>query len=186
MSPTGVRVFTVRMTAGAWIFHRRPPALERRVCRLALSASRGRESLLRKFPAMPDLQPLLTVTVQWLDRGRRGSGAGNLSDAITAAQYSVGPSSTNQIQVLGHPANPTPSVAEPQTNGVAERFNRIADRNRSSMVVIYRNIAELSGRRPRNWNNHRPDLKEDLAHLVQDIKRRICGIASAGSPSFSV
>ena len=36
------------------------------------------------------------------------------------------------------------------------------------------------------WNNLRPDLKEDLAHLVQDIKRRICGIASAGSPSFSV
>jgi len=32
------------------------------------------------------------------------------------------------------------------------------------------------------WNNLRPDLKEDLAHLVQDIKRRICGIASAGSP----
>ena len=41
-------------------------------------------------------------------------------------------------------------------------------------------------RRHINWNNHRPDLKEDLAHLVQDIKRRICGIASAGSPSFSV
>ena len=36
------------------------------------------------------------------------------------------------------------------------------------------------------WNNLRPDLKEDLAHLVQDIRRRICGIASAGSPSFSV
>jgi len=36
------------------------------------------------------------------------------------------------------------------------------------------------------WNNLRPYLKEDLAHLVQDIKRRIRGIASAGSPSFSV
>jgi hypothetical protein len=36
------------------------------------------------------------------------------------------------------------------------------------------------------WHKLRPDLKEDLAHLVQDIKRRICGIASAGSPSFSV
>ena len=36
-----------------------------------------------------------------------------------------------------------------------------------------------------NWNNLRSDLKEDLAHLVQDIKRRICGIAIAGSPSFS-
>ena len=27
-----------------------------------------------------------------------------------------------------------------------------------------------SVRRHINWNNHRPDLKEDLAHLVQDIK----------------
>ena len=33
------------------------------------------------------------------------------------------------------------------------------------------------------WNKQRPDLKEDLAHLVQDIKRRICGIASAGLPT---
>ncbi|MBT5192943.1 MAG: ATP-binding cassette domain-containing protein, partial [Rhodospirillaceae bacterium] len=35
-------------------------------------------------------------------------------------------------------------------------------------------------RRHINWNNQQLDLKEDLAHLVQDIKRRICGIASAG------
>jgi len=45
-------------------------------------------------------------------------------------------------------------------------------------------------RRHINWNNHRPDLKEDLAHLVKDIKRRICGIASAspvrGKPSLTV
>ncbi|TDI62507.1 MAG: hypothetical protein E2O89_07585, partial [Alphaproteobacteria bacterium] len=41
-------------------------------------------------------------------------------------------------------------------------------------------------RRHINWNNPGSDLKEDLAHLVQDIKRRICGIASAGFPSFSV
>ena len=33
-------------------------------------------------------------------------------------------------------------------------------------------------RRHINWNNHRPDLKEDLAHLVQDIKRRVCGESS--------
>ena len=37
-----------------------------------------------------------------------------------------------------------------------------------------------------NWNTWRPDLREDLAHLVQDIKRRIPGIASAGFPSFCV
>ena len=41
-------------------------------------------------------------------------------------------------------------------------------------------------RRHINWNNWPPDLREDLAHLVQDIKRRFCGIASAGFPSFSV
>ena len=41
-------------------------------------------------------------------------------------------------------------------------------------------------RRHINWNNRQLDLKEDLAHLVQDIKRRICGIASAGLPLFSV
>ena len=45
------------------------------------------------------------------------------------------------------------------------------------------NTSARSVRRHINWNNHRPDLKEDLAHLVQDIKRRICGIASAGVPS---
>jgi CheY-like chemotaxis protein len=37
-----------------------------------------------------------------------------------------------------------------------------------------------------NWNNWRPDLRGDPVHLVQYIKRRICGIASAGLPSFSV
>jgi hypothetical protein len=39
-------------------------------------------------------------------------------------------------------------------------------------------------RRHINWNNLRPDLKEDLAHLVQDIRRRVCGVAIAVSPSF--
>jgi hypothetical protein len=41
-------------------------------------------------------------------------------------------------------------------------------------------------RRHINWNNPGADLREDLAHLVQDVKQRICGIASAGSPSFSI
>jgi hypothetical protein len=47
-------------------------------------------------------------------------------------------------------------------------------------------VRSHSVRRHINWNNQRPDLKEDLAHLVQDIKRRICGIASAGFPLSSV
>ena len=54
--------------------------------------------------------------------------------------------------------------------------------NRAERDWIYR----LSVRRHINWNTEQSDLKEDLAHLVQDIKRRICGIASAGSPSFFV
>ena len=47
-------------------------------------------------------------------------------------------------------------------------------------------VKQTSVRLHINWNKHGPDLKEDLAHLVQDIKRRICGVASAGFPSFSV
>ncbi len=47
-------------------------------------------------------------------------------------------------------------------------------------------FGQLPVRRHINWNNQQLDLKEDLAHLVQDIKRRIYGIASAGLPSFSV
>ena len=51
-------------------------------------------------------------------------------------------------------------------------------------------IAEALGlafrhvRRHINWNNQRPDLREDLAHLVQGIKRRICDVAGAGFLSF--
>jgi len=41
-------------------------------------------------------------------------------------------------------------------------------------------------RRHINRNNQRPDLKEDLAHLVHNIKRRVCGIASAWFPLSSV
>lgn len=32
-----------------------------------------------------------------------------------------------------------------------------------------------SVRRHINWHTQGPDLKEDLAHLPQDIKRRVCG-----------
>ena len=41
-------------------------------------------------------------------------------------------------------------------------------------------------RRHIKWNTWRRNLREYLAHLVDHIKRRICGIASAGSPWFSV
>jgi hypothetical protein len=33
-----------------------------------------------------------------------------------------------------------------------------------------------------NWNTQRLDLREGLAHLVDNVKRHVCGIASAGSP----
>jgi signal-transduction protein with cAMP-binding, CBS, and nucleotidyltransferase domain len=59
-----------------------------------------------------------------------------------------------------------------------------AAENQSATDVPLKDI--MTVRRHINWNNQRPDLKEDLAHLVDNIKRRICGIASAGFPSFSV
>ena len=63
-----------------------------------------------------------------------------------------------------------------------EGFGRFAITLATASLIV----SLLSVRRHINWNNLRPDLKEDLVHLVQDIKRRICGIASAGIPSFSV
>ena len=41
-------------------------------------------------------------------------------------------------------------------------------------------------RRHIKWNRWQPDLREDLAHQVDNIKRRVCGIAIAGSRWFSV
>ena len=74
----------------------------------------------------------------WLDRGRRGSGAG-LADG-SRLPVSVGPLHQPD-QVLG--IQPSYAfVAEPQTNGVAERFNRTL----KEQIIhgrIYRNIAEL-------------------------------------------
>ena len=74
-----------------------------------------------------------------LDRGRRGSGAG-LADADHGSQY-LSDHFTNQIKFWG--IQPSYAfVAEPQTNGVAERFNRTL----KEQIIhgrIYRNIAEL-------------------------------------------
>ena len=88
----GVRVFTVDDGWG-WIIHRRR-ALERRVCRLA--CLQARRPLRR--PAA-DLHGACRAV--WLDRGRRGSGAG-LADG-SRLPVSVGPLHQPD-QVLGHPA----------------------------------------------------------------------------------
>ena len=120
----GVRVFTVDDGWG-WIFT--AVELERRVCRLA--CLQARRPLRR--PAA-DLHGACRAV--WLDRGRRGSGAG-LADG-SRLPVSVGPLHQPD-QVLGHAF-----VAEPQTNGVAERFNRTL----KEQIIhgrIYRNIAEL-------------------------------------------
>jgi PAS domain S-box-containing protein len=55
-----------------------------------------------------------------------------------------------------------------------------------TILVVEDDPDVLTVRRHIKWNIWRPDLREDLAHLVQDIKRRICGIASAEFPLFSV
>ena len=132
----GVRVFTVDDGWG-WIF----TAVEHWNAECGrLACLQARRPLRR--PAA-DLHGACRAV--WLDRGRRGSGAG-LADG-SRLPVSVGPLHQPD-QVLGHPAVlrlPSPS---PQTNGVAERFNRTL----KEQIIhgrIYRNIAELRGRRPR-------------------------------------
>ena len=99
-----------RWTDGwGWIFNRRR-ALERRVCRLA--CLQARRPLRR--PAA-DLHGACRAV--WLDRGRRGSGAGLAMDH--GSQY-LSDHFTNQIKFWA------PAVLRlrrrAQTNGVAERF----------------------------------------------------------------
>ncbi|NQV83701.1 MAG: hypothetical protein HQ494_07765 [Rhodospirillales bacterium] len=77
---------------------------------------------------------------------------------------------------------------------VSRNSNEAVALNRSARTVNLKSVREEACalnkvqivRRHINWNRWRPDLREDLAHLVDHIKRRICGIASAGSSSFSV
>ena len=125
----GVRVFTVDDGWG-WIFtaveHWNAECVGWHVCK------RG-----DRFAA---LQPIShgACRAVWLDRGRRGSGAG-LADG-SRLPVSVGPLHQPD-QVLGHPAV-LRLRRRAQTNGVAERFNRTL----KEQIIhgrIYRNIAEL-------------------------------------------
>ena len=86
--------------------HRRR-ALERRVCRLAWSASAANRFAALSPWGLPGCRR----------RGRRGSGAGLADGSRLPVSVLHQPD-----QVLGAPSYAF--VAEPQTNGVAERFNR--------------------------------------------------------------
>ena len=98
----GVRVFTVDDGWGLDLHRRR--ALERRVCRLA--CPQARRPLRR--PAA-DLHGACRAV--WLDRGRRGSGAG-LADG-SRLPVSVGPLHQPD-QVPGASSRPTPSSPSPR------------------------------------------------------------------------
>ncbi len=67
-------------------------------------------------------------------------------------------------------------------------YKRLARPFIQAQIEAYRNFEYIIFNCPSscNWNTQRPNLREDLAHLVDNIKRRVCGIASAGSPWFSV
>ena len=112
---------------------------------------------------------------------------------------------TNAHTLLGEKRRGNPDTPELTISQIKEQMALAVDRVMTEGSVYDRDLAALAikqaqgdlveaifllrayrVRRHINWNNLRPDLKEDLVHLVQDIKRRICGIASAGIPSFSV
>ena len=130
----GVRVFTVDDGWG-WIF----TAVEHWNAECVGACLQARRPLRQLQPISMGLAGLYGSTAAGAARGlalRMDHGSQYLSDHFT-----------NQIKFWG--IQPSYAfVAEPQTNGVAERFNRtlkeqiIHDR-------IYRNIAELTGRRPR-------------------------------------
>ena len=127
----GVRVFTVDDGWG-WIF----TAVERRVCRLACLQARRP---LRRPAALHG-----TCQAVWLDLGGGAAQLGWPCGWITAPRY-LSDHFTNQIKFWG--IQPSYAfVAEPQTNGVAERFNRTL-KEQTIHGRIYR-IAD-AGRRPR-------------------------------------
>ena len=128
---TGVRVFTVDDGWG-WIFTA-DRALERRVCRLACSASAATASP----PCSRSPWGLPGCMISTRGRSRLG---GWPCGWITAPSICRTTSPTRSSS--GASSRPTPSSLKPQTNGVAERFNRTL----KEQIIhgrIYRNIAEL-------------------------------------------
>ena len=72
-------------------------------------------------------------------------------------------------------------AARELSNEEGQQFSQLSFDVESQTVVICAHV-----RRHINWDNQQPDLGEALVHLFHDIRRRTCGIASAGSPWFSV
>ena len=132
----GVRVFTVDDGWG-WIFtaveHWNAECVGWHVCK------RG-DRFAALQPISMGLAGLYGSTAAGAARGlalRMDHGSQYLSDHFT-----------NQIKFWG--IQPSYAfVAEPQTNGVAERFNRTLKEHPIIHGRIYRNIAEQAGRRPR-------------------------------------
>ena len=134
------RVFTVDVRLGLDL-HRRSSIGTPSVSRMACIA-RARRT------ASPALQADLSIgacRAVWLDRYPCAARGLILCGWITApSSLSDHYHQPDHRSVAGHPAVPTPIVAEPQTNGVAERF-RSAHAMKEQIIHgrIYRNIAEL-------------------------------------------
>ena len=95
-----------------------------------------------RFAALQPISMGLAATV-WLDRGTARLGEClAIADAIDGSQYLSDRIFTNPDRSSGASSRRYAFVAEPQTNGVAERFNRTL----KEQIIhgrIYRNIAEL-------------------------------------------
>ena len=97
----------------------------------------------------------------------------------TARRYKATPEGISDrshlIDVIRTETGCTTAVAKETMTALLATITASLKKNKRVQLIVRRHI---------NWDHQQPDLKEDLVHLVQDIKRRICGIASAGSPSF--
>ena len=138
----GVRVFTLADGWGLDLHRRR--ALERRVCRLACLQARQ--------TASPPCSAISMGLAGLYGSTAAGAARGLALRMDHGSQYLSG-HFTNQIKFWG--IQPSYAfVAEPQTNGVAERFNRTL----KEQIIhgrIYRIHRGAAGRRPRLRTNSR-------------------------------
>ena len=130
----GVRVVHRSDDGWGWIFNQFRRALERPSVSADHVCKRG-----DRFAAQCSRSPWCACRAVWLDRGRRGIGTDCWPCGwITAPQtVSVGPLHQLADQASGASSRPHAFVAEPQTNGVAERFNRTLKEQIGSHGRIY-------------------------------------------------